>query len=65
MPDEISAAAWISLEEMRHFRFSRMGRNIGRLVANLDKMKPGAQLDLSKMPIGDMFKNISFDQEQY
>lgn len=59
MPDEIAEADWIPLEKMSHFRFTNLGRNVGRILTN------NGSLDLNKLPLGDVFRDSSFSQEQF
>lgn len=64
MPDEIAKADWIPLADMSHFRFTSMARNICRILVNMNSLQSGP-IDLKQMPIDDVFKDVSFTQEEY
>jgi len=59
MTDEVFKAEWIPLDKMSHFRFTNLGRNVGRVLTHNEP------LDLSKMSLGDVFKDASFTVEEY
>ena len=44
---------------MSHFRFTNLARNIGRVLTHKEP------LNLSKMSLGDVFKDASFTQEEF
>ena len=41
-----------------------MGRNACRVLTNLDAIKKGA-IDLSQVPLGDTFRDVTFTEEEY
>ena len=64
MPEEIAKADWIPLDQLQHYKFTSMARNVCRLLTHLEDVK-NKKIDLSKMPIGDLFKDTSFTFEDY
>ena len=64
MPEEIANADWLPIEKMKHFTFTNAAKNICQLLHKEAKVKSG-KIDISKMPIGDLFRDSGFAVQDY
>ena len=64
MPEEIEQAAWLPLSKMKHFTFTDMAKSICQVLHGEAQVKSG-EIDLKKMPSGDLFRDSSFTVQDY
>lgn len=62
--NEIARAAWIPINQLGHYKFTRMASNICRYLTNYENIASG-KVDLKDMPLGDLFRDSMFGYEDY
>jgi len=67
MPDEIAAAEWKDLADLKHLSFTRMAKSVCDVLLKVKEGQaaPAKEVDLGSMGVGDLFRTGGFTKEEY
>ena len=65
MEDEIAKAEWKPIEEFEKLTFTPIATFVTSIIKSLDQAKKGKGINLSDMPVEDLFRTPALTCENY